>query len=400
MSSTHRPKGNIPAIVLGVIGMLAVAALVAIGWAEVSRLRQSVAILQRDMAVLEEANSLRAGMSPVSPLLLDYHLEVPGRGEVFPAMAATGAPEYWPLAVLRVTNTADLPVALTVSAEIPDWSRRVEQSLVVGPRSERVIQIQPDLLARAFENNEIRRAHLDVKTLTPEGAVLYAESRPVLVHGGSEIYWGRKFVNAQVAARWVTPHDAEVLGLVGSARRQIAGGRMTGYAGQTSESDIARHVRDQARAIYQAMQTSEIGYVNGLFVMGDYFEEAQRVRLPRETLKHRSANCMDVAVAFASAIENLDMQPLLVILPGHAVAAVRLGPNSEDLLHLDLTLLPDGSFDAAVREANEWIRKTPREKIIVVDVSVARVLGIYPLVVDNVAIARAGADSVAGRLPG
>jgi hypothetical protein len=113
--------------------------------------------------------------------------------------------------------------------------------------------------------------------------------------------------------------------------------------------------------------------------MGEHVNEAQRIRLPRETLRLASANCMDVSVVFASAMENLGMQPLVVIVPGHAFAGVRLGPGSEGVLYVDLTVLPNGSFEAAVARARGWLEKTAPEELLAVDVAATRALGIYPL---------------------
>jgi hypothetical protein len=317
---------------------------------------------------------------PVSPLLLHFQLDVPGRGEVFPAMTEEGAPEYWPVAVLRVTNTADRTAAQVVTALIPGWSRRMEQLLLIEPRKESRLNIQPVLLPRAHFNQETRPAVLEVRVAGLDGVLLHAERRPVLIHGGSEIYWGRRFANAQAAARWVSPHDPSVLGLVSEARNHIRRGRLAGYSGATGDSAaVARHVRDQAKAVFSALRESEITYVNAMYVMGEYVGQAQRIRLPEETLRLKSANCMDVSVVFASAMENLGLQPLIVILPSHAVAGVRLGRNANDVLYLDLTVLPKGSFNAAVERGTAWLRKTQREEILVVDIAATRVLGIYPL---------------------
>jgi hypothetical protein len=356
----------------------------ALSWHRIERLRATVQGMKAMVDTLEAERADERTPRPVSPLLLDYQLDVPGRGEVFPAMVASEAPEYWPVAVLRVTNTASSAVLQIVSSEIPGWSRRTEQTAVVPPREERQIRLVPDLLPRAYANHESRTAVLEVRVAGSDGTVFLSDRRPVLIHPGSEIYWGRKFANAQLAARWVTPHDRSVLELVSEARRYIRNGRMAGYSSATgSPGAVASHVRAQARAIYRAMQRSGISYVSSRFVMGDYVGQAQRLRLPRETLGLRSANCIDVSLAFASAIENLDMQPILVIVPGHAFTGVRLGRGAQEVLHLDLTTLPDGSFDAAVRRARDWLRKTPAEKVIVVDVAAARVLGVYPLVADD-----------------
>jgi hypothetical protein len=293
-------------------------------------------------------------------------------------MAATTAPEYWPVAVLTVTNTADRAVSQTVRAEIPGWSAPSERTVVLGPRETTRLPIQPDLLPRAYENGEIEKASLEVRALGPDAAVLFAQSRPVLIHGGSEIYWGRRFANAQVVARWVTPHDPAVLELVAQAKRYAPRGRLGGYNGAGSAA-VEESVRAQARAIFRALQRAGITYVDSLFVMGEHVGDAQRIRLPAETLRHAGANCMDVSVAFASAAENVSLQPVLVIVPGHAFAGVRLRPGSSRVLYLDLTVLPGGTFESAVARANGWLRKTPPGKVLTVDVESTRALGLYPL---------------------
>jgi hypothetical protein len=292
-----------------------------------------------------------------------------------------GATEAMPLALLNITNTAHKPVAQVIEAEIPGWSRSLRQTEIVGPKETRLVRIQPALLPAAFRNEEIRSEQLDVRVESPDGLVLFAESRPVLIHGGSDLLWGHKFRNAQVAARWVTPHDPAVLDLVSRARRHVPRGRMAGYGSKSDDPAIvSRHVREQAEAVFRELKASGISYVNSLFVMGEHLDQAQRVRLPQETLALKTANCMDVSVAFASAMENLGLQPLLVIVPGHAYAGVRLGKNSEDVLYLDLTVLPDGRFASAVSRARGWFKKTPPERVLVVDVVAARSLGLYPLV--------------------
>lgn len=365
------------------LGLSALALCVALVAASVRlhRLGARVEELERDVSALQQEFVSRSALSgePISPLLLSYALELPGRGEVFPAMAAARAPEYWPVALLRVSNSADRPVAQTIAAEIPGWSRRTEQSLVLRPHETRSIRVQPELLGAAYANDEIRRATLEVRAIGPEGATFFVESRTVLIHAGSEIYWGRRFANAQVAARWVTPHDPSVLRLVSEARRYVARGRMAGYNGNGDAAAVERQVRAQAKAVYRALQRSGISYVNSLFVMGDYVNEAQRIRLPGETLRLASANCMDVSVVFASAMENLGMQPYVVIVPGHAFAGVRLARDSARVLYLDLTVLPNGSFESAAARAERFLHQTPGEQILIVDVAAARALGVYPI---------------------
>ena len=357
------------------------AALLGATWVHVRRLGDTVDSLQRDLSQMRAARNAAPGAPGLSaaPLLVRYELELPGHGELFPAMAATDAPEYWPLATLQMTNAGPGAVAQTVSAEVPGWSLRAEQTVVLGAGETRQFRLQPELLPRAYENDEIQRAVLDVRATGADASVVYAQSRPVLIHGGAEIYWGRRFANAQVSARWVTPHDSAVLELVSQARRYVARGRMAGYGTVGGTAAVEAQVRTQAAAVYRTLQQSRLSYVNSLFVMGEHVSEAQRIRLPAETLRLASANCMDLSVAYASALENLGLQPLVVIVPGHAFAGVRLDRNSDRVLYLDLTALPGGSFDAAAARARGWLDKTPPDQVLVVDVATARALGVYPL---------------------
>jgi hypothetical protein len=319
--------------------------------------------------------------APVSPLLLHYQLDVPGRGEIFPALANGKVQDYWPVAMLTIANTSDRPALQTVSSEIMGWSRRSEQTLVVGARETRKVRLSPDLLPKAYENSEIRNATLDVRVSSPDAPTSsFAQTRTVLLHSAYDLYWGPKFANAQFVARWVTPHDPAVLKLVSEARRWMHRGRFAGYDPLAKTPAIqAAFVREQAEAAFRALQRSGITYVSSIFTFGNYVGQAQRIRLPRETLELSNANCIDVSAVFASVMENIGLEPVIIIVPGHAFAGVRLAAGSREILYVDLTVLPDGTFAKAVARADAWMKKTPPDQVLTVDVAAARALGIYPI---------------------
>ena len=313
-----------------------------------------------------------------SPLQLSYKLDLPGRGEIFPALTAGRPADYWPVAVLTISNASEHPVAQTVWAQIPGWSAPAQHSLIVGPHSTQVLQISPELLPRAFANQEFRRATLDVSVSSPQGPDRYFQRKAVFLHSAYDLYWGKSFSNAQFIARWVTPHDAAVLRLVAEARRYVRNGRLPGYGG-SRKTAVEPQVRAQAAAIFQALRRSGVSYVTSIYTFGDFTGDAQRIRLPQETLTLDTANCIDVSVAFASAIENLGMDPAIVLVPGHAFAGVRLGPDSTEWLYLDLTVLPKGTMQRAEERAQYWLKKTPPSQVLMVDVAAARALRIYPI---------------------
>src|SRR5437660_11696525 len=325
---------------------------------------------------------MQVSTGPASPLQMQYQLNMPGRGEIFPALAAAHAADYWPVAVLSIANTSDKAVLQIISCEVRGWSGELRQTAVIGPHEVRTFNLDPELLAKAYGNGEIHPATLVVEVQDPLTGHTFAQQRPVFIHSASDFFWGRKFANAQLLARWVTPHDEKVLQLGARAEGCVPAGRMRGYNLVTGVS-LTEQVRAQAAAIFTAMRRSGISYVSSIYTFGNYPNETERIRLPRETLELSNANCIDVSVAYASAVENLGMKPVIVIVPGHAFTGVRLGPNSSDFLYLDLTVLPRGTFAAAISRAQAWLKKTPQNEVLTVDIGAARALGVYPMPVSG-----------------
>lgn len=321
---------------------------------------------------------MKPATSPASPLQVHYDLNLPGRGEIFPALAGARAVDYWPVAVLSIANTASKPVLQIITAQVRGWSAELRETAVIGPHEVRTFNLDPELLSNAYQNGEIRQAMLNVEVKDPGSGHTFAQQRPVFIHGSSDLFWGRKFSNAQLLARWVTPHDDSVLQLVSRAEKFMPGGRLRGY-NQVPGRNLQRDVRAQARAVFTALKQSHLSYVSSIYTFGNYPGETQRIRLPHETLSLSNANCIDVSVVFASAMENLGMQPVIVIVPGHAFVGVKLGPGSQQVLYLDLTVLPEGTFLEATRRAQGWFSNTPTNEVLTVDVGAARSLGVYPM---------------------
>ena len=332
----------------------------------------------RTIAEPELPAHMRISTEPVSPLQIQYQLDLPGRGEIFPALYGSKAADYWPVAVLNVANTSARPVLQIITAQVRGWSGELRQTIVVPPHQTRTLRLEPELLPQAYQNSEIRQATLAVEAEDAATGHIFAQQRPVFLHSASDLYWGRKFANAQLLARWVTPHDQAVLQLVARAERSMPGGRLRGY-NLLSGANLEAQVRAQAAAIFAALKHSHISYVSSIYTFGNFPGETQRIRLPRETLELSNANCIDVSVAFASAMENIGLQAVIVIVPGHAFTGVRLAPDSQNILYLDLTVLPTGSFSQAIARAQGWMKKTAAAEVLTVDLGAARSLGIYPM---------------------
>jgi hypothetical protein len=332
-----------------------------------------------DVALPEQVAKTPPPSTTVSPLLVQHKLDLPGRGEIFPALTAS-ASDYWPLALMTISNQSDSPVLETISAEVPGWSVPEKRTVIIGPRETRSLRISPELLPDVYDNEEIQKTVLQIQVADAFGSTAFAQDYPVYLHAASDLFWGKKFGNAQYVARWVTPHDPSVLRVISLAKKWQPRGRFAGYStNNPNPAVLSSQVRKQAEAVFQSLRQSGIGYVSSIYTFGNFVGQAQRIRFPRETLSLNAANCIDVSVVFASAMENLGMKPVVVILPGHAITGVRLGPDSSDILYLDLTVLPHGTFQEAAARAKYWLQKTPPDQILTVDVASARLLGIYPM---------------------
>jgi hypothetical protein len=143
---------------------------------------------------------------------------------------------------------------------------------------------------------------------------------------------------------WVTPHIEPVQDILRRAAELVADQQIWGYQGSPD------FVPRQVRGLYNALEKVGIRYVNSIIDFGaGPGLLTQRTRLPRESLKHRSANCIDGAVLFASLLESASLHAGLVLVPGHAFVAWEKWPGTDDWDYLETTMI--GTHDFAVANA-------------------------------------------------
>src|SRR5262249_31928208 len=162
---------------------------------------------------------LQINPGPASPLQIQYQLNMPGRGEVFPALAGGQATDYWPLATLSIANTATKPGLQIITAEVRGWSGELRETAVIGPHEVRTFNLDPELLPKAYDNGEMRAARLVVAVEDPATGHTFAQQQPVFLHSASDLYWGRKFAHGRVLGRCVAPHRQRAAKLGSRAER-------------------------------------------------------------------------------------------------------------------------------------------------------------------------------------
>jgi hypothetical protein len=198
---------------------------------------------------------------------------------------------------------------------------------------------------------ELTRATLHIRVANLDGGVELHRTYPLWLLARTSAYLSVRDPGADrvidlrpYLAAWVTPNAPAVMELLRRAAELHPERRMVGY-----QAD-ADGVRTQVRCIFEALKARDLTYINSLVSLGAASgAQMQRVRLPREALEYRSANCIDGTVLMASVLEFASLNPGLVLVPGHAFLAWQPSREAGDWDFLETTLIGSGDFEAANR---------------------------------------------------
>jgi len=176
---------------------------------------------------------------------------------------------------------------------------------------------------------------------------------------------------AHYLCAYVTPNAPLVMQVL---RRAVEHHRARAFGGYQSS---ASGVRAQVKAIYDALRERGMAYVNSVTVYGQHLGEiVQRVRLPRESLERRSANCLDGTVLFASLLEAASLKPVLVLLERHALVGWATTPDAGAFEFVETTAFADKSFEDAMALGGQ---QAGSRHAYLVSVANARQDGIWPM---------------------
>jgi hypothetical protein len=319
-----------------------------------------------------------------------YAVQAGMSGEIFPVFAnyASFVPVHerrWGTIAVTISNAADSVLHNRVTVQVPGWSDQEIQFADLAAGEVKTLLFAPSFLPRFYDNHEIAAATAVVKVTDAGGREVFQNTVPVRLRAADDMFWGDKFKYASFIASWVTPHNVSVEAVLSKAKEFMPGRRMPGYETWKSTDEQARTTAMEAKAIYRALQQKGVSYVKSSSTFGTSANAAisERVRMPFESLRDSSANCIDGAVMFASLFENLGMDPVIVLVPGHAYVGVRIAENSDKYYYIETAIVGrNASFESAVNSANEGLSKWPSDKVTRIQIDDARRAGIYPMPLD------------------
>ena len=152
---------------------------------------------------------------------------------------------------------------------------------------------------------------------------------------------------------WVTPHVEPVQSLIRRAALKVPGRRIAGYQGQPDRETTAA----QVKAIFDTLKETGVCYIDSVIDFGaGPGQITQRTRLPRESLRRKSANCIDGTVLLASLLEAASLHAAIVLIPGHAFVGWETWPGTDEWDYLETTMIATHDFDAAQNRARALFR--------------------------------------------
>lgn len=305
-------------------------------------------------------------------------------------------------------NDADV----MVSVELQGFTQKYEQKYTITSEM-LMLDIKPTLTINAIDLNSEQDLQLVVSiTDNDTGKVYFKETNSIKVH--SLYDWPRydKFRNDTLYTilAWLEPESDEIKELTRSAALLIDeidiseflnDELIVGY--QPSQSDLVnkygekealemekRIVMEQVIAIQLAMAKMGVKYNMSPFTLSTSSDVVQRVTLPTETLSSKSGICIDLSVVVASALQSIDMRPMIVLTPGHARVAVEIFDTGHYFMIEATNIteeIPDrqSEYDEFLEYMTpaKWKQLVQQEGTYIIDCSMSSAFGYTPLDLNN-----------------
>lgn len=312
---------------------------------------------------------------------------------------------------LRVANNAEVAfeeLELEILAEPPVFLPRRWQLDRLQPGSSIVIHNRDLELNASFllDLQEAVQAHVLLKlwpnsTRGDAADCLAAASYPVAILAANE--WGGAGSMAELLAMFVQPNDTAVARILKASADVLRNAgkpdRLDGY-----EAKSRARSYELASAIWSAVSGLRLTYA---LPPASFESQGQKIRLPQQIIEYGLATCLDTALLFAAALEQIGLNPIIILTQGHAFTGVWLQPQEfaslltedastlrkrvalQELLVFETTLCMQSnrpSFGKAIAEGNRQIsEEREAEFVLALDLRRARMQRLRPLALPVIA---------------
>lgn len=248
---------------------------------------------------------------------------------------------------VTVTNSGSSNANVTVSIGIQDYTSAAGEQTLSVPAGETVV-FSPAVFidpAKLPTLTTLTQTNYQVKvTGSLDGAEksLFSETHLVnlMARDAMPWVWQNNDLKEYVAL-FVTPTNPSVQSFLSVAKSYTSDNQFVGY--QSNEETVT----DQASAIFNALKDHGITYSSTTI---SFPAGSQKIRFPADALAEKAANCIDGTVLMASALEAIGIEPLIVLVPGHAFLGWNNSEGSAEATFLETTMIGSATFEEAVAE--------------------------------------------------
>jgi hypothetical protein len=318
-----------------------------------------VEIAGKDGADGEEVAGLRKDLvrARSAKVVVDefHQLEIPlGIYHLYGHVKDAGSP-----AALFLSNIAAADRQFRVEAEIVGLTSRLAKDVTVLKGKSELVSLspalKPDFNIAAQRSTTSSQIAYKITALDPGGEkVVYEDSHPVEILPRDFLLLSLRV--DEVATRpfdeyigaWVTPNAKAVEAFITEAKKRAPKETFSGPQSATIP---------QVRAMFDELKSRGVSYVmdpEAISVTG----HAQRTRLPSEVLSSSNAQCLEGAILFATLMENIGLDPFIVLIPGHALAgwlSAKDGMPDGTALYVETTMVHSAEFDDAMAYASSEV---------------------------------------------
>jgi hypothetical protein len=270
--------------------------------------------------------------------------------ETFVTALGLARPEDAEIFTFDITNSGTTAVRVLVACRIGDYSQNTVREYAIEPGTTKLYGyafLRPVALKK-LDNAVPTNVHYRISLVNPVEALAEGQLGIRLLPPNNFLMAVLDPTSNQLKnytwliAAWVRRRGNKLQEVLNSAGTQH---ELHGYQIGPGQ-DVVADVREQVRALYNAVKEWGIQYQNNVQVyLNDPAHYLQQVRFPEESLTQHAANCLDMAVLFASLLSSCQISPLVLLVPGHALVGWKDGAGGCEFIQT--TSIGANSFDEA-----------------------------------------------------
>lgn len=250
-------------------------------------------------------------------------------------------------------NLTDKPLELELSGEIKGYTDKTIENISIpayGSSSPSHIskplapKLKRGILPKVTAATEATLAYEIYKKDQGRRVLIERNTRIVKLLAHDSIVWVIKDPNSpnvydlsKMLGAWITSSDQR--GLLDKARADAATFHPENSLMGMQKGVDKKKIDLQIKALYDCLNLKyKIRYVNQPFSY-DFNCGSQRVLLPERSISIKAGNCIDLAILFASLMEGLGINPLIMLMPNHAFLGWGNSYKTSEMGFLECTTL-------------------------------------------------------------